>query len=197
MTDMTAAQALDAVRDVMRRVYNNAAPVCCGRPGLGCCGEPVPEWSEHDEHIIITLQAVEEYLVQALAAPRVPVGWLVMRSKYGVTIQAPTGHFAEVHKPSGIFKDVDPVVYDLLATMLTAAPDVYAAPQPAERQPEPDASESKATTSKESWWAGYRAGKGLPANTPRQDAIAAPRVPDGETVTFWVVYDATTGRGCE
>lgn len=53
---------------------------------------------------------------------------------------------------------------------------LYAAPPPAEKQPAPDASESKATTPKESWRAGYRAGKGLLANTPRQDAIAAPDV---------------------
>jgi len=29
-------------------------------------------------------------------------------------------------------------------------------------------------TDKQAWWAGYRAGKGLPPDTPRQDAIAAP-----------------------
>ena len=27
-------------------------------------------------------------------------------------------------------------------------------------------------TTKEAWWAGYRAGKGLPADTPRQEALA-------------------------
>lgn len=53
---------------------------------------------------------------------------------------------------------------------------LYSKPQPVEQQPEPDTSESKAKTPKESWWAGYRAGKGLPADTPRQDAIATPDV---------------------
>jgi hypothetical protein len=29
-------------------------------------------------------------------------------------------------------------------------------------------------TTKQAWWAGYRAGKGLPPDTPRQAALAAP-----------------------
>lgn len=43
----------------------------------------------------------------------------------------------------------------------------------AEHKPSTGLPESKTPTPKESWWAGYRVGKGLPANTPRQDAINA------------------------
>lgn len=37
-------------------------------------------------------------------------------------------------------------------------------------------------TVKEAWWAGYRAGKNLPADIPRQEAVAA-RVVTKEMVT--------------
>jgi len=39
---------------------------------------------------------------------------------------------------------------------------------------QPDEREGDLTT-KEAWWAGYRAGKGLPPDTPRKDALAAPQ----------------------
>src|SRR5690606_35564067 len=34
------------------------------------------------------------------------------------------------------------------------------------------ATSEEGLTTKEAWWAGYRAGKGLPADTPRQEALA-------------------------
>ena len=43
-------------------------------------------------------------------------------------------------------------------------------------------------TTKEAWWAGYRAGKGLPADTPRQEALA--QQPAAE---FYVDFPATIG----
>ena len=64
----------------------------------------------------------------------------------------------------------DPVDVANLAMML------HQNGQRIEQQRAPDVAEPKSPTPKESWWAGYRAGKGLPANTPRQDAIAAPDV---------------------
>src|SRR5690606_37499250 len=42
------------------------------------------------------------------------------------------------------------------------------------------AAEVEGLTTKQAWWAGYRAGKGLPADTPRQEALAQqPAAVDG------------------
>lgn len=45
-----------------------------------------------------------------------------------------------------------------------------------------DTPESNGLTPKEAWWAGYRAGKGLPPDMPRQEAVAAPPAPQSRTV---------------
>ncbi len=39
-------------------------------------------------------------------------------------------------------------------------------------------SDRNGLTPKQEWWAGYRAGKGCPPNTPRTEAISWPNPPD-------------------
>jgi hypothetical protein len=57
---------------------------------------------------------------------------------------------------------------------ISAAPTLMAEPVAALERYERDAcAEPIGLTVKEAWWAGYRAGKGLPPDTPRQDAVAA------------------------
>lgn len=50
--------------------------------------------------------------------------------------------------------------------------------------------DEKGLTPKEAWWAGYRAGKGLPAEMPRQEAVAAPAVQGGGVpVAYMIEWD--------
>lgn len=77
-----------------------------------------------DDGRAMLLVTEDEYnaIRHALSAPRVPEGWLVMRSKYGITVQGPSGIAAEICKPSGLLVDVPKAVYLFLESMLTAAP---------------------------------------------------------------------------
>ncbi len=51
----------------MNSAYNRARAVCCGRPGMECCGSPEPEWDEADQLVMDTLAPVQRALRAALA----------------------------------------------------------------------------------------------------------------------------------
>jgi hypothetical protein len=64
------ADILDVVRDALHRAYNNATPVCCGRLGQECCGNPDPEWSAEDSAIMESLGPIEKSITALLAAAK-------------------------------------------------------------------------------------------------------------------------------
>lgn len=63
-----ADAALSEIQAVMQESYNNATPVCCGRPGMECCGSPDPEWSEFDQRMMDRFAPIERELRAALSA---------------------------------------------------------------------------------------------------------------------------------
>jgi hypothetical protein len=61
--------AVEAVREVLQRSYNNAMPVCCEQGEAGvCCGSPAPDWSENDMFIMDRLGIAEKHLSDVLTA---------------------------------------------------------------------------------------------------------------------------------
>lgn len=121
---MTAEQALDAVRNVLQRAYNSAEPVCCGRAGTECCGSPEPEWSEYDQQIMNDLQPVEEYLSQALSAPRVHAAILKWVASHPPEL--PDHACAECAPHSDCIKPGFQCGYHLATAMLAASPEPVA-----------------------------------------------------------------------
>lgn len=74
-----------------------------------------------------------------------------------------------IGKPATPADDIDTPEYRLMILQIAAARDgIYCEPN--------------GLTPKEAWWAGYRAGKGLPSDMPRQEAVEAPPVPQSRTV---------------
>lgn len=63
-------QTLADVRDKLQQAKNEAYPVCCGRPGSECCGDPEPEWPVHAMKIMDTLGPVERKLLALLNASK-------------------------------------------------------------------------------------------------------------------------------
>lgn len=63
---------LKSVEGEMNSAYNRARAVCCGRPGLECCGLPEPEWDEADHLVMNTLDPVQRALRAALAEAEAP-----------------------------------------------------------------------------------------------------------------------------
>ena len=63
-----AHNALREIEAIMHEAYNSAEPVCCGRPGLECCGDPAPEWSDYDQRMMDRLAPHQRALNAALAA---------------------------------------------------------------------------------------------------------------------------------
>jgi hypothetical protein len=63
-----AAGALTEIECVMHEAYNSATPVCCGRSGQECCGNPNPEWSEFDQRTMDRFAPHQRALNAALAA---------------------------------------------------------------------------------------------------------------------------------
>lgn len=63
---------LDAIAEVVRGMlhtaYQNAMPVCCGKPGQQCCGNPDPEWSAEDMKVMDSLGPIEKRISAMLAA---------------------------------------------------------------------------------------------------------------------------------
>jgi len=63
-----AHNALLEIESIMHEAYNSAEPVCCGRPGMECCGSPAPEWSDFDQRMMDRLAPHQRALNTALAA---------------------------------------------------------------------------------------------------------------------------------
>lgn len=101
MTDMTAEQALEMLADMAHMEDEEYA-----KAGGGGRVE--------------SLQAI---IRQSMAAPRLPEGWLVMRGKYGIIVQGPEGMITEqVRSSKQNLCFHDPVIYQFLESVLTAAP---------------------------------------------------------------------------
>ena len=61
---------VEVVRGMLHTAYQNAMPVCCGKPGQQCCGNPDPEWNAADMEVMDSLGPVEKRISAMLAAAR-------------------------------------------------------------------------------------------------------------------------------
>ena len=68
MTFEDQKNILQCLRDVLEIAYNSAEPVCCGRPGVECCGSPEPEWRAFEQTIMDTLGPAEKALAESVQA---------------------------------------------------------------------------------------------------------------------------------
>lgn len=63
---------VEVVRGMLYTAYNNAMPVCCGKPGQQCCGNPDPEWNAEDMKVMDSLGPIEKMISAMLAAAKEP-----------------------------------------------------------------------------------------------------------------------------
>lgn len=61
---------VEVVRGMLHAAYQNAMPVCCGKPGQQCCGSPGPEWNAADIEVMDSLGPVEKRISAMLAATK-------------------------------------------------------------------------------------------------------------------------------
>jgi hypothetical protein len=90
--------ALDEIQSVLAEAHDSAYPVCCGRPGLECCGCPEPEWPGWAQKVMDGLGESERSIRNELAKPSAQ-GWYCAHCERGVDPSEVT--FNEAHEACG------------------------------------------------------------------------------------------------
>lgn len=120
-----AQKALEALETVLSDAYHRRFLECCGRPGIECCGNPNEAWTPEDNKIMDLLSPAQRQLSEALCTSlaeqpveQEPVAWGLPR-------------------PDGLILDVIcPEEHEREPGQYTVP--LYAAPQPAKREPDVD-----------------------------------------------------------